>query len=243
MNDPTKRPAGPGSDVTRLVHEIEGLLAADTRFDVADLNVRVVPRDGHIGLIGWVARLPEKIWIEQTAMDLAGPSDVESCLVVGPPGQRSDREIKKVVRDSLDQDRWIDATSIEVSVSQGVVRLNGIVDTTLVRRFAGALCWWVVGVRDVVNELSAIYPEPENDELLAGAIQAVMDKDPLVDVTEILVLSHGGVVTLTGTVGGEDARDAAGNDAWFVEGVRDVVNEIEVAPGGAAAGRIFGLDG
>ena len=70
-----------------------------------------------------------------------------------------------------------------------------------------------------------------------------MEKDPLVDRTEILVLVHGGVATLVGTVGGEDAREAAESDAWVVEGVRDVINQIEIAPGGAAAGRIDGFGG
>jgi hyperosmotically inducible protein len=243
MSNSTNPPSHRAADVTRLIRQIEALLTADSRFDIKSLVVRVVPDDGHVGLVGWVSRLPEKIWIEQIAADVAGPDNVRSCLLVGPPGQRPDQEIVEAVRNALDQDRSIDATSIQVNVSQGVVSLGGLVDTSLHRRFAGAMCWWISGVRGVVNDLSAIYTEPENDERLAETIQAVMEKDPLVDRTEILVLSHGGVVTLTGTVGGEDARDAAEHDAWIVEGVRDVFNQIEVAPGGAAAGRIDGFGG
>lgn len=243
MNDPTNLPSQRSPGVSGEIQQIQDILAVDPRFAIKSLNARVVPDDGRVGLVGWVSRLPEKIWIEQIAADVAGPDGVQSCLVVGPPGQRPDSLIAKVIRDALEQDRSIDATSIRVKVSNGVARLTGIIDTTLHRRFAGALCWWVLGVRGVVNDLDVIYPEPENDELLAEAIQAVMDKDPLVDVTEILVLSHSAVVTLAGTVGGADARDAAENDAWIVEGVRDVVNQIEIAPGGAAAGRILGLGG
>ncbi len=243
MSDPRNLPSQQPAGATTMIHQIEDMLRADSRFDFTKLAVRVIPHDGRVGLIGWVSRLPEKIWIEQAAADVVGEENVASCLVVGPPGQRPDSEIARATRNSLDQDRSIDATSIQVHVAHGVVRLTGTIDTTLHRRFAGALCWWVPGVRDVVNDLDVVYPEPENDERIAETIQAVMEKDPLVDRTEILVLAHGGVVTLTGTVGGEDARDAAESDAWIVEGVRDVVNQIEIAPGGASAGRIDGFGG
>lgn len=241
MNDRTNLPPYRSQAMTVEAKQVQDRLCADPRFDLDALNVRVVPRDHAVGLVGWVSRLPEKVWIEETASEVVGPDHVESCLLVGPPNQRPDADIARVVRDSLDTDRSIDATSIRVAVSRGVVRLTGIIDSTLHRAFAGAICWWVVGVRGVVNDLDVIYPSTANDESLAEAIQAVMDKDPLVDETEILVLCHGGVVTLTGTVGGADARDAAENDAWIVEGVKDVVNQIEIAPDGPGGPPIVGL--
>ena len=140
MSDPLNPPSQQSADVTTMIHQIEDALSADPRFDVRKLAVRVIPHDEGIGLIGWVTRLPEKIWIEQIAADIAGAQNVASCLVVGPPDQRPDTEIAHAVRDLLDQDRSFDSTSIEVHVSQGVVQLDGIIDTTLHRRFAGALC-------------------------------------------------------------------------------------------------------
>lgn len=241
MDDPTSLSPYRSQAMTVDSKQIQDRLRADPRFDLNTLNVRVVPRDQAVGLVGWVSRLPEKVWIEEAASDVVGPNRVESCLLVGPPDQRPDADIARVVRDSLDADRSIDATSIQVAVSGGVVRLTGIIDSTLHRAFAGAICWWVVGVRGVVNELDVIYPSSANDETLAEAIQAILDKDPLVDETEILVLGHGGVVTLAGTVGGADARDAAENDAWIVEGVKDVINQIEIAPDGPLGPPIVGL--
>lgn len=240
MDNPTNLPPDRSQSMAAEARRIEDALAADPRFDVTSLNVRVIPHDQAVGLVGWVTGLPERTRIEEIAADVVGPDQVESCLLVGPPNQRPDTDIARVVRDSLDTDRSIDATSIQIAVSQGVVKLTGIIDSTLHRKLAGALCWWVKGVRGVVNDLDAIYPSSANDELLAEAIQVVLEKDPFVDVTEILVLSHSGVVTLTGTVGGADARDAAENDAWAVEGVRDVVNQIEIAPESPGSSRVIG---
>ncbi|MGH2459617.1 MAG: BON domain-containing protein [Chloroflexota bacterium] len=230
MDDPTNLAAGHPRPMTTAAKQVEAVLAADPRFDVRTLKVQVIPHAQAIGLVGWVPGLPEKVWIEADAGDRIGPDRVESCLLVGPPDQRPDADVARVVRDALEADRWIDATSIQVAVSNGVVKLTGLVDTTLLRKLAGALCWWVKGVRGVVNDLDAVYPSPANDELLAEAIRTVLDKDPFVDAIEILVLCHDAVVTLAGTVAGADARDAAKNDAWAVEGVKDVVNQIDIAP-------------
>lgn len=234
MHDPINPPPRHPATTLHQAQQIEALIAADQRIDHQASHVRVLAHAETVGLVGWVSRLPEKRWIEEMARDVAGPDRVQSCLVVGPPGQRPDPAIERAVRDSLMQDRWIDASSIQVRATNGVVRLSGVVETSFDRRLAGALCWWVQGVRGVVNDLSVIYPEPDNDEILAQTIQAMMDKDPLVDVTEVLVLCQHGVVTLAGTVAGAAAREAAENDAWIVDGVREVMNQIELAPGGAA---------
>ena len=235
----SRRASAVPEEARSLAARIRARLTVDPRFDLRAMRVRVRAHDDWVGLTGWVNRLAEKRWIEADVADIVGAGRMRSCLIVGPPGMRPDQEISAAVRDALAEDRSIDATAIRVKTVNGIVRLDGIVGTLLQRKFAGALCWWIRGVREVSNHLSVLYPEPENDELLGEVIQAVMEKDPLVDRSEILVLVHDGVVTLAGTVGGKDARVAAEDDAWIVEGVRAVANEIEVVPGG----RIDGLGG
>jgi len=238
MRKRTNRAASQATTATSLVQQVRSALAADPRFDYAKLPIQAIDHNGLVGLIGWVPELCDKKRIEQVVANLVGPKNVQSGLAVGPPNQRPDVELVRSVQDSLEEDRSIDSTSIYVACADGVVRLSGIIDTTLHRRLAAALPWWIPGVRGVVDDLSVVYPEPEDDELLVEAIQTVLEKDPLVDRTEILVLSHSGVVALLGTVGGAEARAATENDAWIVEGVYDVVNQIEVAPGGARLGPI-----
>lgn len=241
MRKQTNRSSAKATTARPLIQQVTSALAADPRIDYATLPIQVIDHNGLVGLVGWVPELRDKRRIEGVVADLVGPTNVQSCLVIGPPNQRPDVELVRAVQDSLMEDRSIDSTSIQVACTNGVVGLSGLIDTTLHRRLAAALPWWIPGVREVVDDLSVVYPEPEDDELLVEAIQTVLEKDPLVDRTEILVLSHSGVVALLGTVGGDDARAAAENDAWIVEGVRDVVNQIEVAPGGARLGPIDAL--
>lgn len=209
---------------------IRAALDQDPRFlDVSPREVRVREHNGSIRLDGWVPRLADRQRIGEAVTRLAMPAPVESCLLVGPPGQHPDNAIQRAVLDFMMADRAFDPTSIHAEVTSGVVHLTGLIDTSIHQRYAGALCWWIPGVRGVRNDLQVIYPESENDELLAETVQLLQDKDPLVDVTEILILSQGGVITLSGTVAGQVARDAAESDAWAVEGVREVINQIEVA--------------
>jgi osmotically-inducible protein OsmY len=228
--------------VSSLIASVRAAIVADPRLNPDDLHIQVSGQPGGVTIDGWVPRLRDRLRIGQAAEDRVGPGRVDNRLLVGPPSAVADAAIQQAVQDSLRADRAIDATSIQVQVHQGQVRLSGLIDTTMHRRYAGALCWWIPGVRAVKNDLTVIYPEPPDDELLAGAVQLVLEKDPLVDVTEILVLCHRRIITLAGTVGGAEARDAAEDDAWLVEDVRDVVNQIEVVivPG---AGPIRGLDG
>lgn len=193
------------------------------------MNLRVTDLNPGVRLDGWAARLADRKQIENLARQMAGNAPVVSQFLVGPPGQHPDGTIRQAVIDLMMTDRAIDPSSIQAAVTSGVVHLTGLVDTSMHRRYIGALCWWIPGTRGVQNDIQAIYPEPENDELLAETVQLMMDKDPLVDVTEILTLCKDGVITLSGTVAGTVAHDAAESDAWTIEGVHDVINQIEVA--------------
>ncbi len=72
----------------------------------------------------------------------------------GPAGyQRSDERIRELVCESLTDDDEIDASHIEVGVSDGEVTLSGTVDDRRTKRAAEDCAYSVGGVRDVQNRL------------------------------------------------------------------------------------------
>jgi osmotically-inducible protein OsmY len=72
------------------------------------------------------------------------------------------------------------------------------------------------------------------DTPLADAVLASLDLDPRIpDSLEIAVDANGGAVTLRGTVESFRQRRAASDDAYKVEGVYDVDNELKVSLTGA----------
>lgn len=119
---------------------------------------------------------------------------------------------------------------IEIEVKKGVVILNGRVPGLASKRLAGAIAWWVPGSRDVVNGITVEPPEEDAPIRIEEAVRIVLDKDPFVDASQVRVGVRHRTVRLTGSVRSREARDAAEWDAWYVFGVDDVINEIEVVP-------------
>ena len=75
----------------------------------------------------------------------------------GPRGyRRSDERIKEDVCQCLTDDRHIDATNIEVAVSDREVMLSGTVSSRMQKRHAEELIERLPGVRDVINSLRVV---------------------------------------------------------------------------------------
>lgn len=119
---------------------------------------------------------------------------------------------------------------IEIAVADGVVTLRGEVFSLSHRRLAAVLAWWVPGVRDVINEIAIDPPEEDNDDEISDAIELVLDKDPIIHAGQIARHVRDGRVVLRGLVTTEEEKRMAEEDVWYVEGVRDVVNELYVQP-------------
>jgi osmotically-inducible protein OsmY len=115
---------------------------------------------------------------------------------------------------------------IEVEVHDGVVTLWGNVISLSHMRLAGVLAWWSGGTRCVVNELVVAPAEADRDDEITEALMLVLETDPFVDASQVSVRTENRVVTLEGCVSNEHTRRQAERDAWYVQGVEDVVNHI-----------------
>jgi len=72
------------------------------------------------------------------------------------------------------------------------------------------------------------------DAQVASDVQNKINGDSSIPDKQLNINANNGTVTLTGTVASDAARNAAANDAAQVEGVKTVVNNLEVAPASAA---------
>ena len=74
-----------------------------------------------------------------------------------------------------------------------------------------------------------------SDAQVASDVQNKINGDSSIPDKQLNINANNGVVTLTGTVASDAARNAAANDAAQIEGVKTVVNNLEVASASAAA--------
>ncbi|MGB9122182.1 MAG: BON domain-containing protein [Candidatus Angelobacter sp.] len=72
------------------------------------------------------------------------------------------------------------------------------------------------------------------DAQVASDVQNKINGDGSIPDKQLNINANNGTVTLTGTVASDAARNAAANDAAQIEGVKTVVNNLEVAPASAA---------
>ncbi len=129
----------------------------------------------------------------------------------------------ELVRDVADG-----AGEIDFEVQDGVVTLDGAAPSLASKRLAGVMAWWVPGARDVINGMAVEPPEEDAPILIEEAVKLALEEDPFVDADQIRVGVRNAVVRLTGLVKSEAMREFAEADAWYVFGVDDVINHIEV---------------
>lgn len=117
--------------------------------------------------------------------------------------------------------------SIDILVQDGVVTLEGCVGSLTHRRLAEVLMWWTAGCELVENRLEVVPPEEDNDGELTDAVRIVLEKDPLVHASQLSIRSLAGNVTLDGAVASQEEKRLAVLDTWYVEGVQDVIDNIQ----------------
>lgn len=77
-------------------------------------------------------------------------------------------------------------------------------------------------------------PGARTDAQIASDVQNKINTDSNLPDKQLTINANNGVVTLTGDVSSDAARNAAANDAAQVDGVKTVVNNLQVAPTAAS---------
>lgn len=116
---------------------------------------------------------------------------------------------------------------IRATIADGCVALSGRVQSHSHKRLAEVSMWWTDGCRFVDNQLEVVPPEEDTDDDITDMVRIVLEKDPLVHADQFSIATAGGVVVLKGSVATKQEKQVAVQDAWYVPGVADVVDEIE----------------
>lgn len=148
----------------------------------------------------------------------------------------NDEQIKQYVVDQLVWDNRLDASNIQVAVSDGKVVLNGTVMTPDQYWQAEKDVTSILGVSEVENNLTIeVDAAPPTDEELKDSIYATLkwnaDLDfETEDILDIDVYVSGGFVTLKGNVDSYWKKVKVENLVGSLWGVRQVTNELAVVP-------------
>lgn len=164
------------------------------------------------------------------AMGLPGVEGVIDRLRVKPSKPMTDAEIRDHFYSAISEEPTLQRGDIRAEVKDGVVDIEGTVGSLTHKRLAGVLAWWIPGSLDVINSLEVSPPMADNEDEITDALRIVLEKDRLVDASSITCSNEGYVVTLDGVAVSDEVKRAAEDDAWYLWGVNDVVNNIRVEP-------------
>jgi osmotically-inducible protein OsmY len=122
----------------------------------------------------------------------------------------------------------VDSTRIKVMVLDGVVRLEGAVDSYWQKFRAQELASEVVGVIGIRNLLTVVPTMSLSDEEIGRNVTGTLQRIPGLDASAVTIKVEHGIVTLTGAVPDKLAFRDAENVALYVRGVIDVNNGLLV---------------
>ncbi|WP_094572940.1 BON domain-containing protein [Mucilaginibacter xinganensis] len=144
---------------------------------------------------------------------------------------KTDSEIQKDVMDELRWEPILNASEIGVAVKNGVVTLNGCVNSYGKKLAAENATWRVKGVKAVAEELVVKFTDTTlTDAEIAGNIVNTLKWHTAIPDQNIKVKVTDGWVYLEGEVDWHFQRDSATGAIKYLKGVKGVSNLILIKP-------------
>ncbi|ACB85644.1 BON domain-containing protein [Natranaerobius thermophilus] len=218
-----------------LARKVDEAINNETDFSGYDINIRVV--DGKVTLYGVVDTLSEVDHARKVVESIEGVEDIENNLTVSTDGAVDDSHVHMEVRQELEGEPRIKDASINVSVNNGNVYLQGTAKSLAEKNAVHEAASKAMGVKEIVDNI-AVKPEegrqkrPYDDASIVNEIQRTFSQEAEYNLGDkIEVRCQDGKVFMSGTASIEE-RDEARKLASKVSGVKEVnVHEVDTSRG------------
>ena len=210
---------------TMLQDDVIAELKWEPRVDAAQIGVTA--EDGIVTLFGHVSNLPQKEAALAAARLVKGVRVLVDEIEVRLPDaqKRHDDEIGKRVTNIIDWFRPQLAPRIKISVSHGVVTLEGQVEFFFERAETEQHISLLNGVTRIDNKLVVTPGASPVD--VKDKIKAAFQRNASIEARHVTVDVDGPKVTLTGQVRSWLDLHQAEEVAWAAPGVREVENFLK----------------
>jgi len=233
-----------------VIKELCARFERATGVNLHDSPIEIRPVGRGLQLVGEMDNIAMKRLAVRLAGEMVGAERVEDRLTVRPSESREDGAIRDALETTILQEpvfrecslyvwnkgKWETLREVtgradgrvEITIEEGTVTLAGEVISLSHKRMASLLAWWIRGSRNVVNLLQVVPEESDNDQEITDAVRLALEKDPLIHSDQIQITTRAGNVLLEGLVPRQSEKTAAEYDVWYLTGVGNVTNNIEV---------------
>ena len=212
----------------QLQRHVQDELRWQPSVDAAEIGVAA--KDGIVTLTGNVKNFFEKWEAEAAAKRIRGvkalANDIEVRLQ--SDARRNDTDVARAAAEALAWNASVPPDRVKVTVSDGMVCLEGELDWQFQRTAADNAVRYLFGVKGVTNQI-VLKPRVTATEIKTG-IEDAFRRNAVVDAERIQVATDGTHVTLSGSVSSWLERFEAESAAWAAPGVSSVDDRLRVAP-------------
>jgi len=213
---------------TELQRTVEDELKWNPSIDSSHIGVTV--KDGIVTLTGYVTSYFQKKKAESLVKHLANVKAVVDELELKLPNsaQRSDLDLAESALEVLKLNILVPAGKILVTVDNGWISLDGVVDWQYQRTAAEDAIKYLTGVRGISNNVtvkSTVHPAD-----VKAKIQNALIRNAQIDASHITVDTVNGKATLAGHVRSWIEKEQAEAAAWSAPGISKVENRISISP-------------
>lgn len=216
--------------------ELQRMVAEELHWDldVPAANMDVAVSKGVVTLTGHVNTLIEKLTAQRAAHRIDGVLDVVNDLIVkyGDSPVADDKRIVIAVRSALEADSRIPSQSIQTTVNEGHVLLQGTVPNLLTRYRASQALQHISGILSVTNSIQIVSQDQALASPEAGVqeIKAALLRRMPECAEQITVEMEHNIITLSGTVRTWLEREAAFEAALHFAGIHGIDNQLRIEP-------------
>ncbi len=212
------------------------------RLYLKDDAIQAVSKDGIVTLTGQVNEASHKYLAQEAVASLLGVQKVDNRLEVKLEGtEKSDTWIRAKVRSVLALHRNVSGSGTQVDIRDGVITLRGVATSMAQKELATEYAEDVTGVLRVMNVMTVVKPPAKKDE---SVVETIDDASITAQVKVALLLHRStssvntkvgtsdGVVTVSGIAKNLAEKTLVTKLATDISGVKSVVNNMTIAPGG-----------